>query len=799
MHSWRARWRALVVLALMIALTGAAVFAALAGARRSASALERFADAAQTLDVFLAADVTTPEPPGLLELLDGPLVESANDLAFLFVDVDEVGVIFAPTSWRGLNVERGVLLDGRRADPDEPDEVTLSETGARNLGLGIGDIVAAGSLNQEQADAMFTTGAVPTSLDGPPLRLRVVGIIRNGFDLNASGQGTAVTFTTPAFWEKYGEDIGVGSRSHMVRLVDERDALEQFTGGVATAYRGEHLPSINVGQGEDAVADSISVITAALVAVALVIAVAGLMWVGSATARHQRLAGADFEVLRALGTTAGEQRLLLLGCVLPAFVGGVALAPLLAVGLSPFFPMGNARRVDPDPGRHADSWTLIAGGIALVVVLGVIAATFAVRLVNQGQRHEPGGLRVPRLVDRAARSLRPASGTGVRFALSAPPRSSAPVRPALAGAVVGVVGLVGVAVVGASLQRLVDTPARWGTTWDVAVITDELAAAGVDPDDGAVPEPDRAALLGDHDIEAAAVVLYDEQITINGVEAISMTVDLVKGGITPTVIEGREPRADDEIALARDTIGDVDVELGSTVTVNSRSQVSEEYRVVGVIAFPTIGEPTALATGASLTAKGGDRLLLGSGGDDVGTPYVVIRWAPGVDHDEALTRRGIAAAGGSFEGNVVGPTAPPEVNGLVDVQWFPLLAGAALALLGVIATSHALIVTVRRRRLELGVLSALGFAPAQRRAVILGQATTITVIALVVGVPLGALAGRVAWSVIAGSMGVASDASFPLVLLGSGAIALLVVLNAIAAVPAYSAGRLRVSDALRSE
>jgi predicted lysophospholipase L1 biosynthesis ABC-type transport system permease subunit len=206
-----------------------------------------------------------------------------------------------------------------------------------------------------------------------------------------------------------------------------------------------------------------------------------------------------------------------------------------------------------------------------------------------------------------------------------------------------------------------------------------------------------------------------------------------------------------------------------------------------------------LATGASLTAKGGDRLLLGSGGDDVGTPYVVIRWAPGVDHDEALTRRGIAAAGGSFERNVVGPTTPPEVNGLVDVQRFPLLAGAALALLGVIATSHALIVTVRRRRLELGVLSALGFAPAQRRAVILGQATTITVIALVVGVPLGAVAGRVAWSVIAGSMGVASDASFPLVLLGSGAIGLLVVLNAIAAFPAHSAGRLRVSDALRSE
>ena len=92
--------------------------------------------------------------------------------------------------------------------------------------------------------------------------------------------------------------------------------------------------------------------------------------------------------------------------------------------------------------------------------------------------------------------------------------------------------------------------------------------------------------------------------------------------------------------MGRDTLREVGVELGTAVTVTSRSQVSEEFRIVGVIAFPTIGEPTAVATGASLTAQGGDRLLLGTGSDDVGTPYVVVRWAAGVDTDEALSRRG---------------------------------------------------------------------------------------------------------------------------------------------------------------
>jgi FtsX-like permease family len=797
-NSWRKRWRALVVLAVMIGLTGAIVFAAIAGARRSASALDRFHDAGRTLDVLIAADVLTPEPPALLELLDGPLVESTNDLAFLFVDVDSVGVIFAPTSRRGTDIEQGVLLKGRRANPDEPDEVALAESTAKNQGLGVGDVFEAGSLSQEQADLLFSTGEEPTSLDGPLLQLRVVGIVRTGFDLNGFGKGTAATLTTPAFWEKYGGQIGIGSRSHMLRLVDAPGALDQFLAGVNAAYSGEHLPSINVGQGEGTVADSISVVTAALVAMSLVIGGAGLLWVAAATSRHQRLASSDIDVLRMLGTTTRERRILFLGCVAPALVAGLVLAPLLAVAMSPLFPVGVARFVDPDPGLHADMLTLLAGTGALAVVLAVVATIAAARSVARGHASAQG-LRVPRLVDRAARTLRPAPGTGVRFALSAPGRSTAPVRPALVGALVGVVGLVAVAVIGASLQRLVDTPARWGTTWDVAVngagfAIEETAQFG----DGVV-QVDHRLLLDDPGIESATVALYDEQLKVDGAEAISMTFEPVKGDIGPTVIEGRAPISDDEIALGRDTLHEAGAAVGDTVAVTSRSQVTEQFRVVGVIVFPTIGEPTALATGATLTRGGGDRLLLGTGSDDVGTPYVLLRWTAGTTNDEALDSRGITARAAAFDNGIVPPTQAPEVEGLVDVQQFPLMAGAALAVLGLIATTHALIVTVRRRRLELGVLSALGFAPAQRRAVIVGQATTIAVIALAVGVPAGVLVGRVVWSAMASSMGVATDASFPLAVLAGGAIAFVLALNVIAAFPARSASRLRVAAALRSE
>ena len=499
-----------------------------------------------------------------------------------------------------------------------------------------------------------------------------------------------------------------------------------------------------------------------------------------------------------LGTTTPERRILFFGCVAPALAAGIVVAPLIAVALSPLFPVGTARYVDPDPGLHADGLTLLAGTVALALVLALIAGIAAIRLVAKDRRFKRDVLRVPGLVDRAARSLRPAPGTGVRFALSAPARSSAPVRPALVGALVGVAALVAVAVVGASLQRLVDTPARWGTTWDVAVHANAFATGDAQQDSEGVPEPDRDALLADPEMAAVAMVLYDEILTVNGVEVVSMTFDPVKGDIAPTAIEGRPPLADDEIALGRDTLRDAGAKIGDTVSVRSRSQVTERYRVVGVIAFPTIGEPTAVASGAALTRNGGDRLLLGTGGNDVGTPYVVLRWAQGIDGDEALARRGIEVSSG-FERAVIAPMAPPEVEGLVDVQQFPLLAGGALAVLGLIATSHALLVTVRRRRLELGVLSALGFVPAQRRTVILGQATTTTMFALAVGMPVGALVGRMVWSTMASSMGVATDPSFPLVLLAGGAIGFVMVLHAVAAIPARSASRLRVADALRAE
>jgi hypothetical protein len=501
------------------------------------------------------------------------------------------------------------------------------------------------------------------------------------------------------------------------------------------------------------------------------------------------------EVLRALGSTPRQRLALHIGAVVPALVIGLAIAPIVAIALSPAFPVGIARRLDPDVGVHVDAILLLIGTVGLAAVVVALITIGAVRLVRR-PRSGDGVMSVPNVIDRAARALPPAPSVGVRFALHAARQVSTPVRPALLGALVGVIGLAAVAVVGASLDRLIDTPARWGTAWDVAI-------TGENPDQSTrVSDEDRAELLAADDVEAAAVLIYDEQLTIDGVEAISMTVDSFKGEITPTVVRGREPRSADEIALARDTFDEVDKSIGDRVAVVSRGsaesqgQLNGEYRIVGVIAFPSVGgNPTPLTVGAALTAAGGARLDLGNieENDDAGSHFLVVRWASGVDGAAAVERLGDRYS------NNKGPIAPPEVTGLEDVRLFPLLVAAALALLGSIAIAHALVVTVRRRRLELGILSSLGFAPSQRRAVILVQATTVALVALLVGVPLGAVVGRLTWSVIARSIGVATDARFPLLTFALGALALIVALNLIAAWPARSARRLRVATALRSE
>jgi ABC-type lipoprotein release transport system permease subunit len=116
-----------------------------------------------------------------------------------------------------------------------------------------------------------------------------------------------------------------------------------------------------------------------------------------------------------------------------------------------------------------------------------------------------------------------------------------------------------------------------------------------------------------------------------------------------------------------------------------------------------------------------------------------------------------------------------------------------------LAVGHALVTAVRRRGRELAMLKALGFTRRQMSATLAWQATTLGIVGIVVGLPLGVVLGRVLWASFAESLGVAINPVVPigpLVLLTIGALALL---NVVAFVPGRYAAGINPAIALQSE
>ena len=81
--------------------------------------------------------------------------------------------------------------------------------------------------------------------------------------------------------------------------------------------------------------------------------------------------------------------------------------------------------------------------------------------------------------------------------------------------------------------------------------------------------------------------------------------------------------------------------------------------------------------------------------------------------------------------------------------WLPPMLVGLTAALALIVVANVLVSAVRRRRREFAVLKAIGFDRGQVRATVAYHASTLALVGLVIGVPLGVLVGRVAWTIVA--------------------------------------------------
>jgi len=370
---------------------------------------------------------------------------------------------------------------------------------------------------------------------------------------------------------------------------------------------------------------------------------------------------------------------------------------------------------------------------------------------------------------------------GLRMAMQRGRGAAAvPVRSGFAGAAFGIAGVTAALVFGSSLAHLVATPRLSGWAWDVSVEvpTRQVCADAADHGLRRVPG-----------VRAVALVCAAE-IEVDGRPVSAWGFRDLRGGIGPVVVAGRAPRRSNEVALGSETLKAIHKRVGDTIRVHGDERTAR-YHVVGRVVVPPIGDLQPIADGATFTSAG--LLPLRETGSNE-TDYRVIRFAPGTDLRTARER--VAALPRAK--NALVSSTPVEVSRLEQIDRVPVSIAVLLGVLATIAVTHALVTSVRRRRRELALLKTLGFSRGQVGATVAWQATTLGVVAVVVGLPLGVIVGRVTWQLVADSLGIATEVATPLALLALLVPATLVLVNLVALVPARAAARTRPAVALRS-
>jgi ABC-type lipoprotein release transport system permease subunit len=768
--------RAALALILLVGVSGGVVLTAAAGARRSASAFDRFLDASHTADAQLQyASEDDVDEAVLAAVRADPAVERAVPL-FITVGFSEASdydlAVFAgpdPALYSEIDVPR--ILEGRRPDPAEPHEVLVNRFTQENLGVKVGDTVTIGTFTAEQfgAEDLFEDPA------GPEIPLEVVGIAVTAYDL--ADPEFSGFYGTPAFHEEYWGAVGGFGPTLQIAGTSERavgDAIERVTSDFTLDEVFVSYASYQAAKVEDGT----RVLAVGLTAFALVAGLAAL--VACAQALHRRMAEAsdDLPALRSLGLDRRDCAGAVLVSVLPVIAAGAVLASILAVAGSVLMPIGQARRAEPDPGIDVDPLVLGVGAVLVVLVLTATALVGALRTTKAGLAGPALRARRPGASLLASGRFAPSSQLGVAMALDpGEGRTSVPVRSAIVGAAFGVAGVIGAVTFGSGLDTLVEDPASSGWNWTLA------------PD---VPAEELDALRDVDGVEDIGVVRF-AQVEAGGERMTAVAMQAEMGTPSFTVVSGRMPAGPSEAALGPKTAERLGLGIGDPIDLvdPDASGGARDAVVVGEVLMPT-SDDNAFNQGIALTP---DTLEAVARTDGFGQS--VVRFADGVDEEEAAERiREVAPEAVSVYSY---SSLPPDVANLEEVQFLPRVLGLFLGLLAVAAVGHALATSVRRRRHDIGIVRSLGFVARDVLRALATQSWTLVVFGLIVGIPLGIALGRVSWQLVADQIGVApSAATSPLVLL-SVALLACVAAAVLSVPPGIAATRQRAVDALRVE
>lgn len=796
----RSRWRAWLGLGLLVGLAAGAVMALAAGARRTDSAYARFLEAHDAFDVMVIdyEERGFPGVGGFDEIAALPLVEDSaeGDLDLIPLGSSSVPGIAGGDGRIGSEINRFKILEGRRADPDRPEEVVVSFTTAEDYDLDVGSTIQL--LSPDEVEGITDPNEIAAArrfLDqAPDGRLRVVGIEAAPGEFPPQHHADMpMVHLTPAFHDLHLiDDPQTSAEVLLVRLRDGVDGVNAFNAALDRLSDGPAYDSLAQADQATAVERSIHLQAVALWLLAGLVTVSATLIVAQLLSRLTLLEGQDHPTLGALGMSGRDRALL--GVIRAAGIAaaGALVGALVAIAVSALLPTGLARTAEPDLGVHLDAVVLGLGATATVAVVVALGAWASWRAASANARRpgaaeddarlRPSG--VARVLARGGWPL-PAK-VGVHMALqTGRGRTAVPVRTTLAGVALGVGALVAALTFGASLTRLLDSPRLYGVTWDL-----QLA----EHDDETFPDRALPRLLDDPRVEAVGVGSSGSALVeVDGRRVDAIALDSVDGDLALPILAGRSPQGPDEVALGSRTARALGVETGDTVDVAVPGGEPVEMRVVGRAVFPSVGAASRLGEGLVATVAGAEAVAP----PDLPLLYELFaRVGSGVDPDEVVADLNARAG---TNATVEPRREPSDILNFGRVESMPYVLGGILATIAAAALAHLLLSAVRRRRRDLAILKTLGFVRAQVAGTVAWQATAVVVVSLVVAVPLGVALGRWGWTLLADDLGVIARPQVPWLTLTAVVGAALLLANAIALVPGQIAARTQPATDLRSE
>ncbi|WP_026877464.1 FtsX-like permease family protein [Jiangella gansuensis] len=809
---FRRRWKSLLVMALLVALAAGTVMAATAGARRGASVVDRLQ--ARTLPATVAV---LPNQPGFDwdAVRSLPEVEALTTFVLTYTGfvIEELpdGAdpwAFPPADDENMRtVERPVTLAGRLANPDRADEVVVTPRFVAAFGLGVGDTVTLRLYTPQTQDALaFTDDLTGAVLDGPTVRARIVGVIRSPWYSDSVGDEQGTIVPSPGFYARYAPNLmgasDGGIRNALVRLHDGEASLSSFKAGLARVSGRTDIDQMNLVEEGRRASGTTGFEAEALLGFAAAAAVAAVFLIGQSVARYAASTVAALEALRAVGMTERQTRLAAALGPAAAGLAGTAVGVAAAVVASRWFPIGTASLLEPAPGISIDVPVLLTGALTvplLVIAGGIAAAWLALRSARSPTSRRSA------VAGAAARLGAPVPVVvGARFALE-PGRGAqaVAVRPALVGAVTGVVGVVAAFTFSAGVDDAAANPARFGQVHQLE------AFVGFSGEDSAPVDAIVPVVAADPDVEA----VNDTRIAVGEIDRVPVTLFTLdsSGAPWPLVLtEGRAPGGPAEVVIAPDSADAVGAAVGDSVRITGTA--GERDLTVTGIAFVPEGHNNYV-NGGWVTAAGYDTLF--DPDDDISPAFkyhlLFLALRAGADPAivaprlEEAVAQAVAAATGADPGDVgVGgelsrPELPAPVAELRQIRSLPVFLAAFLVVLALGAVGHALATAVRRRRRDVAVLRALGMTRPQSRGIVLTQASLLALIGLAAGIPLGLALGRTLWRYVADTTPLFYVAPVAALALALVVPLALVATNLLAAWPSQRAASMRVGHVLRAE